>query len=82
MGLRVEDLSVAPSGRGATILIRRAKNDPFGSGRLGYVSENTCKLLDDWFSATSIVEGWIFRRIRGNKVGRNALTPLLRESDN
>jgi hypothetical protein len=28
VGLRVEDLSVAASGRGATILILRAKNDP------------------------------------------------------
>ena len=32
-GMRVED-SVAASGRGATILLGRAKNDPFGSGRL------------------------------------------------
>lgn len=75
VGLRVEDLSVAASGRGATILIRRAKSDPFGSGRLGYVSENTCKVLDDWFSATGIVDGWIFRRIRGKKIGRDALHP-------
>jgi integrase len=75
VGLRVEDISVAASGRGATILIRRAKNDPFGSGRLGYVSENTCKLLDDWFRATNIVDGWIFRRVRGQKVGHDALNP-------
>ena len=75
VGLRVEDLSVAASGRGATILILRAKNDPFGSGRLGYVSENTCKLLDDWFRATNIVDGWIFRRVRGQKVGHDALNP-------
>jgi Phage integrase family len=74
VGLRVEDLLVAASGRGATILIRRAKNDPFGSGRLGYVPENTCKLLDDWFHAT-IVDGWIFRRVRGQNVGYDALNP-------
>src|SRR3954454_5993618 len=75
VGLRVEDLSVTARGRGATILIRRAKNDPFGSGKWGYVSENTCKLLADWFIATNIIEGWIFRRIRGNKVGQDALNP-------
>src|SRR3954451_9078465 len=41
IGLRAEDLSSCEGAGGATILIRRAKNDPYGSGRLGYVSEET-----------------------------------------
>jgi integrase len=75
VGLRVEDLSIAQPGPGATILIRRAKNDPYGHGRQGYVSENTCKLLRSWLLAAKINEGWIFRRIRGDHVGRDALNP-------
>ena len=28
-----------------SILVRRAKNDPFGDGRLGYLTSKTVKLL-------------------------------------
>jgi integrase len=75
VGLRVEDLSANPSGDSATILIRRAKNDIFGNGRLGYVSEQTCELIESWLNAAQIDEGWIFRRVRGDKVGAEALHP-------
>jgi len=64
-----------PSGAGATILIRRAKSDVFGNGRLGYVSEQTCELIQSWLTTARIDEGWIFRRIRANKPGAEALNP-------
>jgi integrase/recombinase XerD len=75
VGLRVEDLSSDQKGRGATILIRRAKNDIFGNGRLGYVSEQTHKVVQNWLKLAHISEGWIFRGIYGDHVGKEALHP-------
>ena len=74
IGLRAEDLSSSEGG-GATILIRRGKNDPYGSGRLGYVSEETLELVQVWLKAAKLEEGWIFRRIRANRIGKDALHP-------
>jgi len=74
VGLRVEDLT--PSLSIATqILIRRSKNDPFGLGRLGYVSPKTVELVCDWVSAAKIDLGYIFRAIRGDRTGGNAMHP-------
>jgi integrase len=44
VGLRVED--IAPSQDGAAqILVRRSKNDRFGTGRLAYVSPRTLRFV-------------------------------------
>ena len=75
IGLRAEDLSSCEGAGGATILIRRAKNDPYGSGRLGYVSEETLELVQVWLKAAKLNEGWIFRRIRADRIGKDALHP-------
>ena len=74
-GLRVEDLSPDEDGRGATILIRRAKNDQFGSGRLGYVSEPTYELIQMWLKAARITDGWVFRPYIQITLERTQSTP-------
>lgn len=72
--LRVEDLS--PSADGSRLaLIRRAKNDPFGDGRDGYVSRAAAEALDAWTRAAHLTEGWLFRRIYCGRIGTEPLHP-------
>ena len=59
-----------------SILVRRAKNDPFGDGRLGYLTPKTVKLLKRWLRVSKIKDGWLFRRIFGARVGDNYLNPF------
>jgi integrase len=74
VSLRLEDL--APLENGAmSILVRRAKNDPFGDGRYGYLTPVTVELLKEWVDAASIKKGWLFRKVSGARIGSNALHP-------
>ena len=75
VSLRLEDL--APLEGGAmSILVRRAKNDPFGDGRYGYLTPPTVEILKKWLDVASIKNGWLFRKvITGDHVGSNALSP-------
>src|ERR1700730_10792100 len=74
VSLRLEDL--APLENGAmSILVRRAKNDPFGDGRYGYLAPPTVEVLKAWLDAASINEGWLFRKVISDRVGRKALHP-------
>lgn len=59
-----------------SILVRRAKNDPFGDGRLGYLTQQTVKLLRAWFKASGVTDSWIFRRVQGYKIGVSCLQPF------
>lgn len=74
VGLRAEDLSGTADGAGQ-ILIRRSKNDPYGLGRLGYVSSDTLALVRRWLRLAAIESGFVFRRVRGAKIGERALHP-------
>ena len=74
VSLRREDLSPLEDGA-MSILVRRAKNDPFGDGRYGFLSQPTARLLMDWLDAAEIKEGFLFRRITRNWIGPNALHP-------
>jgi integrase len=74
VGLRAEDLSTLAHGA-MSILVRRAKNDPFGDGRLGYLTPKTVKLLKKWLKASNTKEGWLFRRIYDNRIGSHYLHP-------
>ena len=74
VALRVEDLTRLPDG-GALALIRRAKNDPFGDSRDGYISKRSIGLLDEWLAVSGIKDNYIFRRLRHEGVGPNALHP-------
>lgn len=74
VALLAVDVSVTCCGA-AQILIRRSKNDPYGQGRLGYVSAETLLLIKDWQRAARINEGFLFRRVRGARIGDEALHP-------
>ncbi|WP_322096086.1 tyrosine-type recombinase/integrase [Pelagibius litoralis] len=64
----------APKG-GAQVLIRRAKNDPSGEGRLAWLAPATRVALSDYLVAGRISEGTLFRRvIAGYRLG-NDLRP-------
>ena len=60
--LRVEDLATEPDGSG-TILIRRAKADQFGDGRLAYLSIETITHTRRWLKASGLHEDRLFRGI-------------------
>jgi integrase len=75
VGLRVDDLSRLEGGTGR-ILIRRAKNDPFGDGRLGWLSPRTVGWVDAWLHRAGIGSGWMFRSVHGNRTGAGALHPF------
>ena len=74
VGLTIEDISPLDQGH-AQILIRRSKTDPYGQGRLGGVSAETAMMLKTWLEAANLKHGFIFRRVRGDKVGEGALHP-------
>jgi site-specific recombinase XerD len=75
VGLRVEDLSTLKRGA-MSILVRRAKNDPFGDGRLGYLTPETVKFVRAWLKASGVTDGWLFRRIYSTRVGSSCLHPF------
>lgn len=72
--LRVEDLTSLDDGS-MLALIRRAKNDPFGDVRDGFVSATAGAALKVWLEAGSISEGWLFRRVHAGRAGSDALHP-------
>ena len=74
VSLRRDDLSSLENGA-MSILVRRAKNDPFGDGRYGFIAPPTARLLMDWLDAAKIEQGFLFRRITGPWIGPNALHP-------
>ena len=49
VALRVTDLETREDGT-LRVLIRRAKNDPFGEGRLAFTSVRTAGLIADWLT--------------------------------
>jgi integrase len=59
-----------------SILVRRAKNDPFGDGRLGYLTPETVKFLRAWLKASGVTDSWIFRRVLGDQIGVSCLHPF------
>ena len=59
-----------------SILVRRAKIDPFGDGRLGYLTPKTVKLVKKWLEVSKIKNGWLFRRIYSQRIGLNILHPF------
>lgn len=63
----VEDLVRLPNG-GGKVLVRRAKNDPFGDGRWAYLSERALSHLDRWLTVSGVDEGYVFRRVINDTV--------------
>lgn len=80
-----EDISF--SEKGTRILIKRAKNDPFGKGRVSHLRPNTIKYLQDWLQASGIKTGPVFRGIKHGRIQSSSLHPysvnrLLKKSAN
>ncbi len=75
VSLRVDDLTPLENGA-MSILVRRAKNDPFGDGRFGYLAPATVELLRAWLHAASIEKGWLFRKVSVTRIGAKSLHPF------
>jgi integrase/recombinase XerD len=62
VALRLEDLEPRPRG-GFSVLVRRAKNDPFGMGRTAWISRAGAEFLKAWLEMAEIEEGPMFRPV-------------------
>ncbi|WP_165842876.1 tyrosine-type recombinase/integrase [Phenylobacterium deserti] len=60
--LEVEDFEPLPDGTGK-ILVRRAKNDPFGQRYAAYLSRETTAAVQAWLKAAKIERGPLLRAI-------------------
>ncbi len=60
--LLVDDLIIKTDGSG-TILVRKAKSDQFGDGRLAYLSAEAIDHLKRWLHSADLTAGPIFRAI-------------------
>lgn len=74
VSLRLEDLTPLENGA-MSIFVRRAKNDPFGDGRYGYLTPPTVEFLQAWLIAAPIEKDWLFRKVTADRIGSNALHP-------
>lgn len=75
VALRAEDLE--PNHFGAlSILVRRAKNDPEGAGRIAHLSAPTVAVVEEWLTAARITAGPLFRPIYCNIPIDRHLTPM------
>ena len=73
IALCIEDIVF--SEKGAKLLIKRAKNDPFGKGRVSHLSPRTTQYLQDWIKVSGITDGPLFRSIKHGKLHSKALHP-------
>lgn len=81
--LSVEDLARLPGGAGS-ILIRRSKSDPLGSGRQAYLSPRTMAALEHWLELSGIKNGPLFRAVygkcvQGGKLNSYTITRIVKE---
>lgn len=75
VALAVGDLTLGQNGR-YTALVRRAKNDPEGAGRLCKLSESTSRLIDRWLLVTGINRGALLRPVFCSVTVSRHLTPF------
>lgn len=73
ISIYVEDISFSENG--TRILIKRAKNDPFGKGRVGHLRPRTTQYLKDWIDTANITQGPLFRGIKHGKINSINLHP-------
>jgi integrase len=68
IALRVEDLTPVADGS-ATVLIRRSKTDPEGTGIPLYLAPDTMTEVEGWLRAAGITTGLVFRALtKGGRV--------------
>ena len=71
VALQVVDMTMDRSGS-ASLLVRRAKNDPDGGGATLYLHRDTVKLVRAWLDASGIASGRLFRSVtKGGAVGES-----------
>jgi len=75
VNLLVEDISPREDG-GAKLMVRRAKNDPFGDGRWAHLSPEAVAHLRRWLDQARLSEGPIFRGVAGGRVFDRPLRSL------
>ena len=63
VALQVVDVTIERGGA-ASLLVRRAKNDPEAAGAMLYLHRDSVKLLREWLSASGIDGGPLFRSLR------------------
>ena len=69
VALDVAEVTVEKNGN-ATLLVRRAKNDPEGSGHTQYLAPDTVSIVLDWLVRGGIDDGPLFRSLsKGGRVG-------------
>lgn len=66
VALRIEDLGIAADGSG-TFLVRKAKADQQGRGRLAYLSVATVAHLKRWLTETNLDTGPVFRHTENDE---------------
>ena len=74
VALEVVDLSRDRDGS-ASLLVRRAKNDPEGGGAVLYLHGDTVRLLQRWLADSGVGEGPLFRSVRKDGSVGGALHP-------
>jgi site-specific recombinase XerD len=62
----IEDVTF--NDNGARLLIKRAKNDPYGKGRISHLRPKTAQYLKDWIEIANITQGPLFRAIKHEKI--------------
>ena len=62
VALQVIDMTIDRDGS-ASLLVRRAKNDPQGGGAMLYLHRDTVKLVRAWLGASGIDAGRLFRSV-------------------
>ena len=63
VALEVVDVKVDRGGS-ASVLVRRAKNDPEGGGAVLYLHRDTVRMLREWLGASGVGNGPLFRAVR------------------
>ena len=76
VALRADDIEQRSNG-GANILVRRAKNDSDGMGRVASIFAASLSRLRSWLDAAGITEGPLFRPVYGETVKPRYLHPIV-----
>lgn len=74
VALRIEDFSLEANGT-YTVLVRRAKNDQFGEGRIARLSLATTQLVQKWVETAGLERGPLLRPVYGQTVRSRYLDP-------
>lgn len=76
VALRIDDIEYASDGTGK-ILVRRAKNDPEGMGRIAHLSARSIELIGKWQEQTGCFKGPLLRPVRGRVSYSRFLAPVV-----